>query len=144
MAILKDGFSTIITISGDPDIEFEEKTLTPPSIEGGGENDASTMRNTAWRTKYPKGLKTLGPMQCNVAYDPLVYTSIIAQLNVNQSITVTFPNGGTLQFYGWIDAFTPDAAEEGSQPTATVAIIPSNINPTGEVEAAPVYTAPSA
>lgn len=140
MAVMEDGFSTIITFSENSTIAFYEKTVTPPGISGGGSNDVTTMRNTAWRTFAPKKLKTLTDVSAEVAYDPAVYSSVVTMCNINQSITVTFPDGDTLVFYGWLDEFTPNANEEGSQPTANITIIMSNRDETGQ-EVGPTYTA---
>lgn len=142
MTIMTDGFSTIIAFPSHPSIKFEEKTVTPPGVSGGGPNDTTTMRNTAWRTRQPKFLKTLSEAGIEVAYDPAVYPEIVAMVNDNQLITITFPDGSTLAFYGWLDEFTPNAHEEGSQPTATCVVQCSNQTDAG-VETAPVYTTPA-
>ncbi len=143
MARIDDGFATLIDFSLDSAVQMWEKEVTPPGVSGGGENDTSTMRNTAWRTRAPKGLKTLTNSSLTVAYDPAVYDEIIAMCNVNQAITLTFADDSTLVFWGWIDEFTPNAVVEGEQPTAEVTIIPSNQNDAG-AEVAPDYTAPPA
>jgi len=137
---IDDGFSTKITFSAGPSggVLFYEKDVTPPGVSGGGENDTTTMRNTAWRTKSPKKLKTLTPCRATVSYDPAVYDDIVAMLNDNQLITVQFADGSTLAFWGWLDEFTPAPAKEGEQPTADITIIPSNQDDSG-VETAPVY-----
>jgi hypothetical protein len=140
MAIMKDGFSTIYSFSLDSSVLFEEKEVTPPGVSGGGENDVSTMRNITWRTKAPKGLISLSESSTTVVYDPAVLDEIVAMENVNQEITITFPDSSTWVFWGWIDEFTPGANVEGEQPTADITIIPSNMNDS-DVETAPVYAA---
>jgi len=140
MARMDDGFSTKITFAEDADVQMWEKEVTPPSVEGGGENDTTTMHNTTWRTKSPKQLKTLGECSFTAAYDPAVYDEIVTMLNTNQLITITFPDASTLAFYGWIDSFTPSASVEGEQPTADVTIIASNQDGDG-TETAPSFTA---
>ena len=144
MAIINDGFSTTITFGATQSgvsitTVLKEKTVTPPSVEGGGENDTTTMRNTAWRTRQPKSLLTLGEASFTAAYDAAVYDEIVDLTNVNQEITVTFPAGDTLVFWGWIDGFVPNEISEGEQPTAECRIICSNQNDSG-VETAPVYS----
>lgn len=140
MARIDDGFATLIEFAEDSDVQMWEKEVTPPGVSGGGENDTSTMRNTTWRTRAPKGLITLSEASFSAAYDPAVYDEIIAMVNVNQEITITFPDNSTLVFWGWIDEFTPGANVEGEQPTADITIIPSNQNAAG-AEIAPVYAA---
>jgi len=141
MARIDDGFSTLISWTSDPTVLFYEKTVTPPGVSGGGEIETSTMQNTAWRTKSPKSLKTLTESSVTVAYDPATYDEIIALVNVNDSITITFPDGSTLVFWGWLDEFQPGELVEGEQPTADITIICSNQNGS-LVETAPAYAAP--
>lgn len=140
MARIDDGFATLISFSEDSDVQMWEKEVTPPGVSGGGENDTSTMRNTTWRTRSPKGLISLSEASFSAAYDPAVFDEIVAMVNVNQEITITFPDSSTLVFWGWIDEFTPGANTEGEQPTADVTIIPSNQDGSG-TETAPVYSA---
>ncbi len=60
-------------------------------------------------------------------------------INVNQVITVTFPDGDTLQFWGWLQTFTPGEMVEGEQPTAEVTITPGNIDD-AQAEVGPTHT----
>lgn len=136
---LDDGHATLISLANIPSVRLWEKEVTPPGVSGGGENDTTTMRNTAWRTRAPKQLKTLTPMNFTAAYDPQAYDDIVAQTNVNQAITITFPDGSTLVFYGWLDEATPGAIVEGEQPTIDITLIPSNQDLAG-AEIAPDYT----
>lgn len=140
MARLKDGFKTLYTFSLRPNVKFYEIEVTPPGISGGGENDTTTMRNEEWRTRQPKKLKTLSNSTATVSYDTEVFNEaeVLAMINVNQLITVTFPDGSGYTFWGWLDEFTPGAHVEGEQPTADITIIPSNQNNSG-VEVAPIY-----
>lgn len=137
MARIDDGFATLITFANYPSVALWEKEVTPPGISGGGANDTTTMRNTAWRTRSPKQLKTLSDASGVYAYDPASYTDLIAMINENQQITITFADAQTLTFWGWLDEFTPARAVEGEQPTAEATIVPSNQNASG-VETAPV------
>ena len=140
MARIDDGFSTLITFADYPTVKFYEKTVTPPGMQGGGANDTTTMHNTTWRTMAPKKLKTMSEASAKVSYDPVVYTDVVAMIQTNQLCTLHFPDGSTVDFWGWLDEFTPDEVQEGSQPTASIKIIPSNQNTSG-VETAPAYTA---
>ena len=128
-----DGYQTTIAFtSAEMDSQdfllevMEEKEVTPPGVDGGGANDATTMRNTTWRTMAPKVLKTLTESPIVVAYDPEFYNEMVAMINDNQQITITFPDLSRLIFWGWINSFTPNANVEGEQPTANLVIIPSN------------------
>ena len=140
MTIQNDGFST--TIDFGQGAVLTEKTSTPPGLSGGGEIDTTTMANTTFRTRSPKALKTLTEASITAAYDAAALSTLLALINVNTSITVTFPDTATLVFWGWLDEFIPGESVEGEQPTAECTIIPSNRN-ASNIETAPVYTAPS-
>lgn len=139
-AFLEDGFATKYTFGTQTTSLMKEKTLTPAGMEGGGAIDQSTMHNTAYRTAKPKTLKNMTPSNATVSYDPGVYADIINMINVNQLITITFPDDSTVAFYGWLDSFVPNEHVEGEQPTAEITIIPSLLDGTN-TETAPVYTA---
>ncbi len=128
MARLRDGFSTQVSFSLNPTVSFLEITVTPPGIDGGGPNDTTTMRNTSLRTMQPKYLKTLTPMTVTANYDSDVFdpADVFAMINVNQEITVLFPDGAELTFWGFLNSFIPGTHVEGSQPVATLNIVPTN------------------
>ena len=139
---IDDGHSTTITFTGGSSgVTFLmwEKEVTPPGVSGGGENDTTTMHNTTYRTKAPKSLITLMQASFVAAYDPEVLDEIIAMVNANQEITLTFPDDSTWVFWGWIDEFVPNNIVEGEQPTANVTIIPSNQDADGD-EIPPAYS----
>jgi hypothetical protein len=141
MSYLTDGHPTLISFSLSPTVKFKEIGVTPPGLDAGGPNDTTTMRNTAYRTMQPKHLVTLTPMTATCEYDPDCYDSIVADLlGENGQITVTFPDESTLTFWGWLDKFMPGELKEGTMPTATVTIQPSNQN-NSNVEVPPVYAA---
>jgi hypothetical protein len=143
MAWMDDGFPTTVTFANAPSgvtLYFQEREVTPPGMDMGGENDTTTMRNTAWRTKAPKKLKTLTEFTETCKYDPAVFDQILTMLGDNTQITVTFPDNSTLVFWGWLDKFIPNAVVEGEMATAVVTVVPSNQNDSG-TEVAPVYSA---
>ena len=121
MPLLTDGFSTRITFGG---ITLYEKSVTPPGVDGGGEVNTTTMGTVTWRSKQPKALKTLTNCKATVAYASADYTTLVAQVNVVQTITITFSDDTTISFSGWLDKFTPGDSSEGEQPTAEIEIIP--------------------
>lgn len=141
MAFITEGFPTTMAFANADSgvtLYFKEKELTPPGIDGGGPNDYTSMRNTAWRTRQPKQLKTLTAASLTCFYDPTLLTGILALVNVNQEITITFPDSHTWTFWGWIDKFTPSGVTEGNPAEATVTIEVSNID-SGGSEIAPAY-----
>ncbi len=143
MSFLTDGHQTIIAIASTPSGEsllFREKEVTPPGVDGGGGNDVTNMRNEVWRTFRPKKLKTLTECSFTAHYDPAVYDQIVAMAQINTQITVTFSDGSTILFWGWLDKFVPNNCAEGAAPDAAMTIICSNQNNSDE-EVAPVYSA---
>jgi len=140
MAYLTDGYQTLISFALAPSVNFKEKEVTPPGLDGGGEIDTTTMRNTAWRTKQPKHLVTADDIVLQAQYDPVCYNTILTDLlNQNGQIEVIFPDGQIITIWGWVDKFKPAALKEGEFPLAEVVIHPSNQDNTG-TEQAPVIT----
>ncbi len=137
---MDDGFSTKIAFAADPDISFWEKTVQPPGIDGGDAVETSTMHNEEWRTMSPRQLKTLTDSSVTAAYDPNLYNSILNLINVETAVTVHFPDGSTLDFYGYLQKFEPSDNSEGEQPEATITIVPTNQVPSTGAEASPVLT----
>lgn len=139
--MLNTGYQTLVTIKSDPNIEFSEIGVTPPSIMGDDEVETTTQHNTTWRTFAPRTLMTLGEFQVRARYDPVIYSSIPVVVNLNTTITITFPDGCTLAFYGFVKGVEFDEMVEGTPPECTVTIKPTNQDPTDCTEQAPVYTA---
>ena len=143
MAYLTDGHQTLITfdaLGSGVTLLAKETSVTPPGISAEGENDTTTMRNETWRTKQPKSLKSLTDGSLTFQYDPAIYDQILTIIGVNGLITVTFSDETTLDFYGWLDNFTPGECVEGAMPTATGTIIASNQDDDG-TEQDPDYEA---
>lgn len=140
---LKDGFRTLITFSRSTTASLWEKTVKPPGIDGGDPIDQTTMHNSAWRTTAPRQLKTLTECSGKAAYDPNVVNQLYDLINIEQTITVTFSDGSTLAFYGFLKMFETDELSEGQQPEASFTIVPTNFDHVNKVEAAPVLTSVS-
>ena len=135
---MDDGYQTLVTIALDPDIEFWEKTVQPPGVDGGDEIETTTMWNNDWRTMAPRALKTLTPVELTAAWDPDLYNQAILICNKRTTITVLLPDGTTIAFYGYLKKIEPQSQEEGSQPEVNVTIIPTNWDHVANVEAGPV------
>ena len=139
--VLADGYQTLIAFARDPDVSFWEKTVAPAGLDGGDAIDVTTMHNAAYRTMRARSLITLSEFETVAAYDPNVYNNIIDNLlNQEGSITCLFPDGSTLDFYGYLRVFEPSANVEGTQPEATITITPTNYDPVNDVEEGPVLT----
>ena len=137
---LENGFASKIAFARDSDVSFWETDVTPPSVDGGEAIDITTMFNSAWRTKSPRALKEMGDVTCNAAYDPNVYNQIFELVNQEGSITVHFPDGSKLDFFGYLKSFAPSNSQEGTMPTASITVTVTNWDPVNRVEAAPVLT----
>ena len=141
-AKLRNGHKTFVTLAIDPNIEFWEKEVTPPGIEGGEPVAQGDMFDVAWTTKIPAALKEMTMMTLIANYGGQTYPDIVAATNVPTTITPTFPNDAKLAFYGYLKSFKPGSAKRNEQPNATVEIVPTNLDPTDFSEAGPVYVAP--
>lgn len=134
---LLDGFATKVTFARDPDVSLWETTVTPPGVDGGDAIDTNTMHNVSWRTMAARALKTLTEFTFTAAYDPDVLNQLLALVNVYDTITVRHPDGSTWAFYGFLRVFQPETHEEGTMPTATVTVQPTNYDYANAVEAGP-------
>lgn len=138
--VLGDGYQSLITFSSTDTVKFYEKTIKPIGFDGGGGVDTTTMRNSTVRTSEPKALITTMPVSVTAAYEVAVIDVIYALINVKQQIVITFPDGDTVTFWGWLSKFDPGDLKEGEQPTATIEIISGNTNASKE-ETEPAYAA---
>lgn len=134
---LKDGFSTKITFARNTTISLWEKAVKPPGVDGGDSIDQTTMHNTAWETMAPGTLKKLTQSTFTAAYDPNVYNQIVSHINIEDTITVTHPDGSTTAFYGYLKSFEPTENRIRAQPEAQCVIVPTNFDPSAKVEAGP-------
>jgi hypothetical protein len=135
---LDDGYQALVTLAVDTDIKLWEKSTTPPSVNGGDPIDTTTQHNVTYETQSPRALKKMEGGSMTVAYDPAVYPQIIAVINVLTVISILFPNGAKLSYWGWLRSFEPAEMTPGEQPTATANFEPANQDASG-VEQAPVY-----
>lgn len=136
---LEDGYQSLITFALDTDVALWEKSVQPPGLDGGEKIDQTTMHNVTQRTYSARSLYEVTDSQITCAYDPHVYNHIKALINQETTITVTFPNGDTLAFFGYLQKFEPNELTEGEQPEATVTIVATNKDSSG-VEQTPVLT----
>ena len=136
----EDGYQTLISFAANPSVKIWEKSVKPPGVDGGDAIETSTMHNTTWRTSAARALKTLTESTLKGAYDPDVYNDILALVNVSGSITVTYPDSSTLDFYGFLRTVEFDEMVEGTHPEVTFTITSTNFDPANRVEAAPVMT----
>lgn len=140
---LKDGYQSLISFAANSTISFWEKQITPPGLDGGEKVPQTTLNNATFRTFAPRGLYELSDVTVKAAYDPNVYTQIASLINVEGAISVKWKDGSTIDFFGYLQKFMPDALVDGTQPEATITIVCTNWDPAGKVEAGPVLTSVS-
>lgn len=135
---LKEGQSALITFAADPDVSFWEKGVKPPGIDGGDAIETKTHHNTTYTTKAARSLKTLTDVTVTAAYDPAVYTQILALVNVETTVTIEWHDGSTVAFYGFLRTVEFSDMVEGTQPELTATITPTNADPATGAEEGPV------
>lgn len=137
---LKDGYQSTITFAANSTISFWEKEITPPGLDGGEKVPQTTLLNNTFRTFASRGLYELSDVTVKAAYDPIIYSNVASIINVEGSISVKWKDGSTLDFFGYLQKFMPDALADGTQPEASITIVCTNWDPVGKVEAGPVLT----
>ena len=142
---LIEGYKSLVTQANDTNIEFYEKSSTPPSLNNGDEIDFTTQHNTQFRTKAPRGyyestpLIDVGPVTMTAGYDPIIYDSCKTALGKPTTITYEWGDNSTLAFYGYLKSMEPEETSEGEDPTATVTYICTCWDHVNKVEASYVY-----
>lgn len=135
---LQDGYRTLIAFNRNPNLLAWEKDVQPPGIDGGEQIQQTTMHNNVWRTCAPRSLKTLMEHTSTCAYDPAVYTDLVSLINMPTSITVRFPDGSTLSYFGYLKKAEIKPHVEGDQPEMTLTIVPTNWDYANHLEQGPV------
>lgn len=138
---LFDGYQVLFSFSLNVNINLWERSITPPGLDGTGPIEVATMRVDDLRIRAPKSLATITEMTMVCAYEPLVYNEFYAIMQIIGSMTVTFPDGSTLDLPGWLDKFMPTEMTEGNMPVANVTFYPSMMDE-DYVETAFVLTPP--
>lgn len=140
---LKDGLGVLITIALDTDIEFYEYNVAPPGFTADPPIKTTTHFNTAFHTFAAAKLSKMEDVKLKVLYDPIVYDSIMAVLNKETTITITFPDGATIAFYGYLMSFIPAGLVQGTVPDADITIVSTCADPLTGCEEGPVVSAGS-
>lgn len=138
--MLRNGYRSLITIGADPDCSMWELGVTPPGIDGGDAIDTTTMHNSSVRTKAPQALHDYTDGEVRCGYDPNLYSQLQSLINVETTITIRWPDGTTLAFFGYLQSFEPDELVNGELPEATCVFVSTNWDHNNDVEAAPVLT----
>lgn len=134
---LKDGYQCLITFGANATLGIWEKELSPPGMDGGEKIDVTTMHNVDYKTFVPQALVTLTGNSVKAAYDPGAFSSIVQQVNREDTITFRFADGSTWAYYGYLRVFKPDNMQIGQFPMATIEIEVTNWDYVNKVEAGP-------
>ncbi len=137
---IKEGFSSKIAFALDPDISLWEKSVTPPSLDGGEPVPSTTMHNALYRTQRARTLVTIGNISGKCEYDPAVWDQIMSIINVEGSITVEWRDGSTLDLFGYLQKFEFSELTEGGEAEATYTIVVTNWDPVNNLEVGPNLT----
>lgn len=138
--ILEDGFSTKIAFSRVPGVNFWEKSVKPPGVDGGEKIDITSMHNTLEKTFAARRLVQPIDPTVKAFYDPGVLSQIYQLVNQPGSVTFRFSDGTTWTRWGYLQSFDPDELTEGEAPMASIKIAITNYDPTNDVEASYVLT----
>jgi len=138
---LEDGFSSKFAFAVNPTVSLWEIETKPPGVDGGDAIDITTHHNVALRTRAPRQLKSLTETTHKCAYDPQVITQLLSIVNKPGGITQYFPDGSSEDYFGYVRLVEFDPLVEGTFPTATVTVTPTNRDPVTRQEALPVVTA---
>jgi hypothetical protein len=139
-AKLLDGFPTRIAFASKPDLRIWENGAKPPGFDGGEAIPTSTHHNVKYHTAAPRKLLKVGPVTFKAAYDTRALNDIQSLINVQDAVTLIFPDGTTVAFWGFLQKFEPDDNEEGKFPMANCTVVPTNWDPINNVEAGPAVT----
>lgn len=120
---------------------LECKELTVPGYDSRGGVDTTTLNNVSYVTMLPKLLKKQTDVSGVAVYNPTKLSTAASKVGITDYVTITFNDGSTFSFWGWLDKFTPNAMKEGEQPTVNFTVICGHQNPTTFAEQGPTFVA---
>lgn len=137
--MIENGFSSLITFTQDPNAALWELEVQPPGISGGEVIDITTHHNSEYRTKRARTLKELKQFTVVAAYDPAIYETLLAQVNREDTWTITWPSDQTLAFFAVLTDVEFAPLIVGDFPQVTITIDPTQFDYDNCVEAGPVF-----
>lgn len=129
-----------MTFAGDTDLTIYEVTVKPWGVDGGDPINITTQWNTEVVTKAEQRLKEITDGQITFAYDPTSWIEGYGQVNTNNSTTFLWPEGSTLDVWGYLKDLDYDPLSREEMPMGTATVVATNWDPVGKVEARPVIT----
>lgn len=137
---LDEGHSITIAFARDPNVSFWEMTVQPPLLDGQDPLDTTNQHNILYTTKAARALLDIGPSNFTAFYDPDVWDEGRELINQNGDVTIAYPDGSTLDFFGYLRSIEKQALEKGTTPTLNGVIVVTNWDPVNNVEQGPVLT----
>lgn len=137
---IEDGQGIKITFARNSDLLFWEKSAKPPGYDGGDPIDITDSFNVLKKTKAPRTLHEASDMEVTGFWEPGSAVEIEALINVEDTITVTFPDGSNERFYGFARVWEPEEVAEGEPVMGTLTITETDWDYTNRVEAGPART----
>jgi hypothetical protein len=137
MAYALEGLGTTITLGSS---SLCLVSIAGLGIDGGEKLPATCLDNSDWMTYLPQTLVDVPNLSFTAAYDPSEFAALVAEVNVNQQITINFAAPlGSITFWGFLKSLTPGEGTYGSRWEATGEISCTNMN-ASNVETGPVYS----
>lgn len=140
---MPEGFKSLITFSENPALNIWEIEVKQPGVKSEEAINTTTQQNITWRTMWLPQLKTLDKVTVKFAYDAdVLQTDIIGMVGPRgQTVTILYPQGTKIAFYGDIESVEFDPFKEKEFPTGTMTVCPTNVDAAhGYVEAGPAFS----
>lgn len=136
---LDSGYQSLVVFRGLENLAIFEKTVQPPSANGGDPIQTTTMLNSFSETKAPQRLVGDDDSVVVAAYDPAVLQTLRNIINVPDSITWAYPDGSAEVYWGYLKSAVKSPLQKDQQPEMTLTIVITNWDPINCVEAGPAY-----
>ena len=136
---LDSGYQSLVVFRGYENLPIFEKTVQPPSPNGGDPINTTTMLNQFNETKAPQRLVGDDDSIVVAAYDPAVLATLRSIINVPDSISWIYPDGSAEVYWGYLQKAAKSPLQKDQQPEMTLTIVITNWDPVNCVEAGPVF-----
>lgn len=137
MAIFADGAKVSITFA-QGSLSVGVVGLQPTALDTGEPIEITTLNNSNIKTYLAPTFKDLRELKLTCQYGSATLTALLAQLGVNQLVTVTWSDTKTWTFYGYIRSATPNEMTAGKLPTMEIVVQPTNVHSSTSAETLPV------
>jgi len=133
---VREAVGTVLDIG---DMVMCNVSLGSLGFDGGDPIDNTCLTNTDFITKQPQALIEIPDFSFTCDYHPNHMAAVQTEINLNQSITLTFPALGFYTFWGYLKSYTPNEASRGEAWRASCSVVVTNYN--GTAETATTWTA---